>query len=314
MKKIILLLLILTFSCKENKQKKENIIKEEPKEIKYVTAKSGLIFRDKPKGKRLGKFEFNEKLIITEHTNVFQEIKNDNKILKDEWVGTKFNDKTVYVFGGFLSTKKTKITLELVKYFMGNKVWLSQDFMETFEKTKSISSSLNYKQLRYTEIAYYAKENRLYVNSVMEPNPCIINSSLIVGGLFWEDEAKITQINNKTLTFKCKNDYYIYIKTNIDKPTDEYYRFDNYATDNFIHKIMKGKYIFKTEKGSKNITDKEFLYHSYSANEIRIDGHIYQIDNIKNNTFYLEEIKFADNDEMEEEPIPTGKKATLTKI
>ncbi len=112
-----LFVLILTIGCKN--KKKDNSIKnnsfksveinQQAQEIKYVTAKSGLVYRNKPKGEKLGKFEFNEKIIIDKHTNIFQEIKDENKIIKGKWVSVKLENSIVYVFDGFLSDTKLRL-------------------------------------------------------------------------------------------------------------------------------------------------------------------------------------------------------------
>ena len=110
MKNLALLCLLLIFSCREEQKTKitsnpnEKTIPLENKkkeEIKYVTAKTGLIFRDKPKGKRLGSFSYGSKLKILKRTGVFQEIKNEGKLLKGEWI--EVNTDGTYVFDGFLS-------------------------------------------------------------------------------------------------------------------------------------------------------------------------------------------------------------------
>lgn len=69
----------------------------------YVSAKSGLNFRASPKGKVLGKFPLNAKLKVIEYTNIFEEITDEGKRLKGEWVGVEKEQDTVYVFNEFLS-------------------------------------------------------------------------------------------------------------------------------------------------------------------------------------------------------------------
>lgn len=79
----------------------------------YISARSGLNYRVKPKGKVLGKFLLNEKVEVVKHTTIFEEIKDGNKLIKGEWVGTQLGKDTVYVFDAFLST--TKVEQEIVK-------------------------------------------------------------------------------------------------------------------------------------------------------------------------------------------------------
>lgn len=125
MKKLItllILILICFFSCEnENKtnlntqnkiEVKQQIKKTETEsktETKYVTAKSGLNYRKNPKKEIIGKFKYGKKLEIIEHTNIFESIKDENEIIKDEWLGVKFNNDIVYVFGGFLSVENPNI-------------------------------------------------------------------------------------------------------------------------------------------------------------------------------------------------------------
>lgn len=106
MKKLLLISLLIIIGCKTDKKtsaqegiKSEIAPEESIEEVKYVTAKSGLIYRDKPKGKYLGRFELNSRISVVEHTNIFQEIKDENETIKGEWVGVKLDEnKVVYVF------------------------------------------------------------------------------------------------------------------------------------------------------------------------------------------------------------------------
>lgn len=74
----------------------------------YVKAKSGLNYRDKPKGEILGKFLMNYKLKVIERTNLFEAITDEEKTVKGEWVGIEKGTDTVYVFDAFLSPKPIK--------------------------------------------------------------------------------------------------------------------------------------------------------------------------------------------------------------
>ncbi len=123
-----LIILLNLFSCKEatsetkievpNKQieikikdtiSKDSIVKIKKPAIRkrrehyYVSAKTGLNYRETPKGKVLGKFPLNTYLEIIEHTKVFEQIKDNGKTLKGEWLGVDNEKDTVYVFNIFLS-------------------------------------------------------------------------------------------------------------------------------------------------------------------------------------------------------------------
>jgi len=105
MKNIIAILLtaLLIISCKtktkENaietrESKPEEEIVNTPLAIrKRVAAKSGLNYRQKPKGKVISKFKYNQEVII---------------VITGEWVGVKHNKKTVYLFDAFLAEPKEK--------------------------------------------------------------------------------------------------------------------------------------------------------------------------------------------------------------
>ncbi len=123
MKRLITLLTITTLliiSCKNKTETDatrvidDSEIKEESvptqKEIqKIVTAKRGLNYRDKPKGKSIGKFKNNTEVTVIAFTGVTQEITDDGKKITGEWVGVKLKNKTVYVFDAFLKEPEKKI-------------------------------------------------------------------------------------------------------------------------------------------------------------------------------------------------------------
>lgn len=102
-------------NCKEKRNKADiNMLPKSPvplhqKEIKYINALSGLNYRKQPNEQILGKFEYNEKVEIVKHTQIFIEINDDDHLIKGEWVGVLNKKDTVYVFDGFLSTNKNKV-------------------------------------------------------------------------------------------------------------------------------------------------------------------------------------------------------------
>lgn len=133
----IILIIGLVISCKNDKTttpknteeqqtkvsiKKEDSITKTPSYktedepnlgIYYVSATSGLNFRETPKGSILGKFDVNTRLKIIEKTDVFEEIVDDGKVLKGEWLGVKNGEDTVYIFSAFLSSSFTYSDLKL---------------------------------------------------------------------------------------------------------------------------------------------------------------------------------------------------------
>ncbi|MFK8103340.1 MAG: hypothetical protein AB8G15_12475 [Saprospiraceae bacterium] len=124
-KYLLLLLLFLTslFACQENTTNTSTttalvrdtlsltIATPQPVEKQgyFVSAPSGLNYRQSPQGKVLGKFEWNTLVTIVTRTGVYDTIANDNDLLKGEWVGVGKEDQTVYVFDGFLAKVKQQL-------------------------------------------------------------------------------------------------------------------------------------------------------------------------------------------------------------
>ena len=93
---------------KKTEIKKTNIISSEAETNKkkiasqnhyslYVSAKSGLNYRDKPKGKVLGKFPINKLLKVVEDTKILDKVIDEGKTLKGKWLGIEKEKDTVYV-------------------------------------------------------------------------------------------------------------------------------------------------------------------------------------------------------------------------
>lgn len=133
---IVLVLLMISIGCKESstpstveKNQSQPVIKEDSILIKkeptvekvvhkkvtyyYVSAKSGLNYRAAPKGEVLGKFKLNDYLMSIEQTGIFDEVIDDNKQVKGEWLGIKKGTDTVYVFSGFLASNITFSDIEI---------------------------------------------------------------------------------------------------------------------------------------------------------------------------------------------------------
>lgn len=108
---ILLISIILLTSFNQVNFKKSS---QEPTYL-YVSAKSGLNFREKPKGKILGKFSLNTYVKVVEKTSITESIKDEGKIIKGTWVGVENQQDTVYVFDGFLS--KNKVLSDIKLYY-----------------------------------------------------------------------------------------------------------------------------------------------------------------------------------------------------
>ncbi|WP_405246799.1 hypothetical protein [Cellulophaga sp. Asnod2-G02] len=184
MKKLIpIIFLICLFSCKtENKtnlntenevELKEQIKKAESKiEIKYVIAKSGLNYRKTPKGEVVGKFEYSEKLIVIEHSNIFESINDENKLIKGEWLGIKFNDTIFYTFDGYLSNEKPILEPKenLYNTFLKNKKDVILNLKNTsseqanelfehyFKENNSLISQITGKEIPFLDKFYHEEE------------------------------------------------------------------------------------------------------------------------------------------------------------
>lgn len=82
-------------------------------EIRYVNADNGLFLRDKPSqdSKRLDKLVYGTQLEITERTHLNLDVQDNNHIVSGQWVKVSctddiHNNRTGYVFNGFLSEEK----------------------------------------------------------------------------------------------------------------------------------------------------------------------------------------------------------------
>lgn len=319
-KQTLLIIIILTITgcmdrkkslLKKNDNEKIIEVSQLTEELKYITAKSGLIYRDKPKGKRLGKFEFNQPIVITKHTENFQEIKKGNETIKGEWLGTKIDNKEVYVFSGYLSNNKSKITIDDVKNFMGDYIWVSEDFKNILRETKSFKKSFFYGFS--LDLKYKKTENYDILEGYFHKAQDDIIYNL--ESLLNEDDTKIIDINNKTLTIKNKNKKYLFFNNNYKSAID------------LFEDWFKGDYILKSKNSQKKYTSKEITYTSELGIDIMyIDSSIYKIDEVKENLYYLSEIKFTESEKEDEKwemggdfeydivnITPTGKKGILTK-
>lgn len=102
---LFFILLSIIFSCKgkpkETQEKKVNLL--------YVTAKSGLNYRNSPKGQKVGTFPYNSELKIIEYTGIQDEIEDEGHVIKGTWLGAEFEGGTAYVFSGFLSPVKGEV-------------------------------------------------------------------------------------------------------------------------------------------------------------------------------------------------------------
>lgn len=79
----------------------------------YVSAKSGLNYRNIPNGEVLGKFKLNEQLKVVQKTSVFDTITDGNKTITGEWLGVIKEIDTAFIFSAFLSSEYTESDLKI---------------------------------------------------------------------------------------------------------------------------------------------------------------------------------------------------------
>ncbi|MEP0213157.1 MAG: SH3 domain-containing protein [Cellulophaga sp.] len=89
----------------------------------FVTAKSGLNVRENSSldAKKIGKFNYAEKVAVLHKTDLFFEVTDDGKKIKGQWYKvTGKSDSNIeltgYVFSGFLSQPKQKDTFNFLHY------------------------------------------------------------------------------------------------------------------------------------------------------------------------------------------------------
>lgn len=82
----------------------------------FVDAKSGLNYRDTPKGKKIGKLPYKTEVKIVKHSGVYQWVKDEGLIFEGEWVGIQKDNRVVYVWDGFLSKNKPIDNYKVFKY------------------------------------------------------------------------------------------------------------------------------------------------------------------------------------------------------
>ena len=84
-------------------------------EIRYVNADNGLFLRDNPSqnSKRIDKLVYGTQLEVIQRTNLKLDIQDSNEVISGEWVKVSctndiHNNRTGYVFNGFLTEEKLK--------------------------------------------------------------------------------------------------------------------------------------------------------------------------------------------------------------
>ena len=149
---IIICLSFFSFNSKETDTNSlvSYTINEENK-VFFVTAKNGLIVRNKPslKGKRITKLGYGSLVTITNNTGIFFNVKDTGKSIQGEWVKIKHHQyKEAYVFSGFLQKER----LEKLITFHVDKVKTAFNRLQTFAANKVYAKTIN-KELHFTQSA-----------------------------------------------------------------------------------------------------------------------------------------------------------------
>ena len=215
---LYILLFTQLFSCTfDTKEKATNTIQkpakieEKANEYKFVNTQSGLNYRNKPKGKIIGKFEDSQKLQIIKHTTVFETIKDGTETKKGEWLGVKKDKDTVYVFGAYLSTTiKTKILIPTTYRDWDNKNpanSLNKSWFDLYKKeSKYYLGKANYHIEKGEDPC-----TGIFTKTIHSANNTLIfikNTQLKSGVVHAIDFSKNKIWPNEKITFKYKNTTY----------------------------------------------------------------------------------------------------------
>jgi len=138
-------------------------------EYYYVNAKSGLNYRETPKGKILGKFSLNTYLKVIKKTEIIENVKDGNIIIKGEWVGVEKELDTVYVFDAYLSKDYTQSEMKIYSaspYTIESDgtrtrfLNLSDTYFNNYENRKIINSNSK------DTVRLNAKQRRLFLKTI----------------------------------------------------------------------------------------------------------------------------------------------------
>jgi len=138
----------------------------------YVTAKSGLVYREKPnlESKKIGTFEYGQKLGVIEKTQIALEIVDNNKRINGKWYKVIRNGNyssqrdyslnTGYVFSGFLidSTKAD------IKKFP---VWANYKQLNSIKIREEKNNKLNLSIRKITKKEFLNYKSN-YTNSIIK--------------------------------------------------------------------------------------------------------------------------------------------------
>lgn len=167
--------------------------------VVYVTAESGLTYREKPdiNSEKLGKFELGSKLSVLEKTGIYLRITDEQKNIEGEWImveSKRYKWHKGYVFSGFVidSTEAdfSKLPVDISYEFSFPQIQI--DYQEIdLEFTKTTLSEFNEHQ----------KSNNTENKDNIEPKPLKSVGNPQQGGYF------ILEINERLYKFPCGSEY-----------------------------------------------------------------------------------------------------------
>ncbi len=332
MKKLILIFILSLISCKTDKKRltkidlKPKVVEQKDTiTLKYVTAKSGLVFRKKPRGKKLGKIPYETEVSVLKHTGDFQEIKTSEGILKGEWVEIKYDNKKGYVFDGYLTdntTNNLNMDFEEAQKLLKNGVWVATEFKNILTRTNLYSDAGYYRYSPHNIIFYDDVKVAFWSENQMEVKKYKLDKKFRINSV---RDYKIVALSDDSMTLSYHNMKFEYFKIDqvFDKDSDLFDQISK-GTEITLKKWFSGDYIFKKDEDEIEITfdensDIQFhaWYKDYKANilvdVIKINNDLYLINKFENNTYYLDKIKLFE-DFNEPEAIPIGEKATLKRL
>lgn len=206
-------------------------------EIRFVSAENGLNFRDKARGTILGKFEYNKELEIVKKTGILEQIEDEGKTKKGEWVGVLHNLDTVYVFSGFLTiTKDVSNIKEENEYYVEPEKLIISKISQYQDSTviKEIEAKEFFKIISISKKEFdnvYSKHiNWVVLNSVDKKDStltisCLNNKKIIIKDKLTEDDWEreefsyvqtFEKINSHLITmsgYEWGDDYLVNYKT-----------------------------------------------------------------------------------------------------
>ena len=218
----------ITISCKndtaEQKEKeisKQNETKQQIETLKdsfvnkkkitkrihysYITAESGLNYRDSPNGKVLGKFNWRDKVEYLFSTNHTQKIIDNYREIEGNWAAVKHKEDTVYVFDSYdyisyqepgYSRLKLYYAQPYLKYTLkpSNKLDIRQAFVNVSESFYMAKNFIDKKDLRKDTITFSKKKQVEFLKRMNYSNRDSIFIYEIASGLVKKHAIKETPV------------------------------------------------------------------------------------------------------------------------